>query len=254
MKRSALLLPILLFLLSCSVQKRHYQKGYCISWHKHVSVSATAETKQKTIQKVANKKQIEADLVSKDLENKTDIFASSSNELNSGNFTKSKIISNPEDSCDVILYKDGSEIKVKITEISSANIKYKRCDMPEGPVYVANKTQIFMIKYANGTKEVVKTSENTYTSSAQNPPQKVRKRKKITRLSTGALIFSILGFYPLIMAGGIAAIIMASVQLYKIRMYPDDYGAERKAIIALVIGIVGVLFWGIIIAASLFLV
>jgi hypothetical protein len=55
---------------------------------------------------------------------------------------------------DLILKKNGDEISAKIEEVGITEIKYKKFDNQEGPMYTMLKSEIFMIKYANGTKEV----------------------------------------------------------------------------------------------------
>lgn len=55
---------------------------------------------------------------------------------------------------DTIVKKSGDVILAKILELNPTNIKYKRKDMPDGPLYIENKSEIMMIKYANGLKEV----------------------------------------------------------------------------------------------------
>jgi len=61
----------------------------------------------------------------------------------------------PAYSCDVIVLKNGSETKGKILEISPTEIKYKKCDYIDGPTISVLKSDVFMLKYANGTKEVI---------------------------------------------------------------------------------------------------
>jgi len=60
---------------------------------------------------------------------------------------------------DVIILKNGDEIQSVVSEIGLDAIKYKRFDNPEGPVYTLEKSKIFMIKYANGTKDVFGSQE-----------------------------------------------------------------------------------------------
>ncbi|HON19858.1 MAG TPA: hypothetical protein PLW70_00780 [Bacteroidales bacterium] len=57
---------------------------------------------------------------------------------------------------DVITLKNGDEIQAKVTEVMQDQIKYKRFDNLDGPVYFLNKSEIFMIKYQNGQKDVFK--------------------------------------------------------------------------------------------------
>ncbi len=67
---------------------------------------------------------------------------------------------------DIILMKNGDEIEAKVDEISSTEIKYWRMDNLDGPLYTMKKSGIFMIKYANGTKDVFNTES---TSGSERP-------------------------------------------------------------------------------------
>jgi len=58
--------------------------------------------------------------------------------------------------CDIIIFKDGEERECVVKVITETEVKYARCDNPSGPIYYANKSKVFMIKYANGTKDVFK--------------------------------------------------------------------------------------------------
>jgi len=60
---------------------------------------------------------------------------------------------------DILILKNGDEIKSKILEITTDQIKYKKWDNLEGPSYASLKSEVFMIKYENGTKDVFKTQE-----------------------------------------------------------------------------------------------
>ena len=55
---------------------------------------------------------------------------------------------------DIIVKTDKSELKVRVLEILSSDVKYKRWDMQDGPTYTIGKTDIFMIIYQNGEREV----------------------------------------------------------------------------------------------------
>ena len=59
---------------------------------------------------------------------------------------------------DVIITKKGDEIKTKIVEVGLSTIKYKRFDNIDGPIYEITKADIFIIKYANGSREMFKDS------------------------------------------------------------------------------------------------
>ena len=72
---------------------------------------------------------------------------------------------------DIILKKDGSEIKAKVLEITDQQIKYKEFDFQNGPIRNINISEVFMITYENGQKEVFKLNETKNSSS---------KRQRVT--------------------------------------------------------------------------
>jgi hypothetical protein len=57
---------------------------------------------------------------------------------------------------DVIVTKKGDEIEAIVEEISEKVIKYKNKNQPSGPVRIINTSDVFMIKYKDGTKEIMK--------------------------------------------------------------------------------------------------
>ena len=64
---------------------------------------------------------------------------------------------------DLIMLKDGSEIKSKVTEVNIEDIKYKKYENPDGPTYTIPKNKVFLIKYSNGSKDII--SENVTQKS-----------------------------------------------------------------------------------------
>jgi hypothetical protein len=54
---------------------------------------------------------------------------------------------------DIIIKKNGDDIKAKVLEITQTEIKYKRFDNLEGPTIIIPIKGILMITYQNGTKE-----------------------------------------------------------------------------------------------------
>lgn len=55
---------------------------------------------------------------------------------------------------DIIITKTGDELEARVLEISESSIKYKLASHLEGPQRVMDRKNVFMIKYADGTKEV----------------------------------------------------------------------------------------------------
>ena len=55
---------------------------------------------------------------------------------------------------DIITLKNGDDIQALVQEIGEVEVKYKKFDNPNGPNYVLKKAEIFMIRYANGSRDV----------------------------------------------------------------------------------------------------
>lgn len=59
---------------------------------------------------------------------------------------------------DLITQKNGEDIKAKVLEIDNSNVKYKLYDEPTGPMYVIPRSQVLLIRYESGRKEVFNSS------------------------------------------------------------------------------------------------
>ncbi len=70
---------------------------------------------------------------------------------------------------DNIVLKNGEEISAKVLEIGTGEIKYKKASNPEGPTYSIAKSEVFMIKYENGTKEIINKIESEDPKSVATP-------------------------------------------------------------------------------------
>lgn len=67
---------------------------------------------------------------------------------------------------DIIMKKNGDEIKVKVDEVLPDGIKYHKYENLDGPVYTMPKSDIFMIKYENGSKDVFNNAADQSTQPA----------------------------------------------------------------------------------------
>jgi hypothetical protein len=61
---------------------------------------------------------------------------------------------------DVIQQRNGETIKAKVLEISSDEVKYKKHESPDGPTYVAKKSDLLSITYENGQEDLFKTENS----------------------------------------------------------------------------------------------
>ena len=55
---------------------------------------------------------------------------------------------------DVVTLNNTDEIECRIEEVNENDIRYRKWSNPDGPVYTLLKSDIFMIKYQNGEKEI----------------------------------------------------------------------------------------------------
>lgn len=70
--------------------------------------------------------------------------------------------------CQDLIYKtDGNEIVAKVIEITNEVIKYRNFEQLDGPIRNIFKTDIFMIIYQDGTKEVFKNLEQTIPKKSE---------------------------------------------------------------------------------------
>lgn len=55
---------------------------------------------------------------------------------------------------DIITKKDGTDIQAKVTEVGQSQVMYKKYSNLNGPVYTINISDIIMITYENGEREM----------------------------------------------------------------------------------------------------
>jgi hypothetical protein len=67
---------------------------------------------------------------------------------------------------DIIVKRDGDELQCRILEVSKNEVKYKRWANQDGPAFSEKKSNIFMIKYENGDKDVIAHSSSASDSYA----------------------------------------------------------------------------------------
>ncbi len=74
-------------------------------------------------------------------------------------FASFPILDGGVDDCDNIILKDGKEMLVKVVELTPNFIKYKRCDHLDGPLISMSKSDVLMIRYSNGSKDIFSIDE-----------------------------------------------------------------------------------------------
>jgi hypothetical protein len=74
------------------------------------------------------------------------------------------VCSNFSYSQDMITKKTGEDITAKVLEVTTSEIKYKKFDNLDGPTFSILKSEVLIIRYKNGTKDVF----NIVTPAAVN--------------------------------------------------------------------------------------
>lgn len=82
---------------------------------------------------------------------------------------------------DIFIYKDGEELEVKVLRINKEDINYKKYSNINGPEYIEDKVNLFMIKYENGSKDIFKnnTENNNTTQKTENNKQENNCNHKV---------------------------------------------------------------------------
>jgi hypothetical protein len=97
---------------------------------------------------------------------------------------------------DVITPVLGNDIQVKVIEVTKTDIAYKKWDNPTGPTLKMPKSEVLIINYANGKKEVLYIQEKLANDVAEtkevlnakdNEPNKVSETKaSVPKLDTSS--------------------------------------------------------------------
>jgi TM2 domain-containing membrane protein YozV len=72
-----------------------------------------------------------------------------------------------------VIFKDGSEKEVNIIEVGASEIKYKRCNDQNSPIYSVLKAKVFSIKYPNGEKDFFNYNNDQAEKSSEGKSQLV---------------------------------------------------------------------------------
>ena len=77
---------------------------------------------------------------------------------------------------DIITKRDGVDIEAKVLEISDENVKYKKFDYQDGPAYNVKTSEILMIRYENGSKDIFLKEEEKVEETVVEEEKKVEPK------------------------------------------------------------------------------
>lgn len=72
---------------------------------------------------------------------------------------------------DTLYTKTGAVVNAKVVEINQNEIKYKKASNPDGPVYVMDVSNLVLIHFKNGSKEVFSSGNSDNQTAANNSNQ-----------------------------------------------------------------------------------
>ena len=85
---------------------------------------------------------------------------------------------------DLITKKDGTDIQAKVLEVTANEVRYRLYDEPDGVTYTARKSELIMIRYESGRKDIFSNSSSPYASSNRTPADGLRPGMKYKELKT----------------------------------------------------------------------
>jgi hypothetical protein len=251
LKSLLIIISSILFLSSCDIQKKVYNKGYHIDWF--VKDYQYPHSKQTIAQQI---KQQVFDSTNQNIKHSNTIRLQKTEELLS--ITG---INNPDSfhNCDIIFLLNGEEIDAIVTEVDIDVVKYKRCINPNGPVYTMFKSDIMMIRYKNGTKDIFIPS-HTPTPAPPRQDEFSRQTPTVTQSSSSSQVvenpresnpLAVIGFmlslislvipFPALLLTSLTSIVFGLASLH------SDYPA--LAVLAIILGIIVLLFGLAVLAA-----
>lgn len=79
---------------------------------------------------------------------------------------------------DVIIKRNGDEIQAQVEEVGQTEIKYKKFENLSGPTYSVSKSDVFMIRYKNGQRDVFEEVKSE--PPAQSPIRTNQPSRNVT--------------------------------------------------------------------------
>lgn len=231
MRISLIILLFFSFLLThCTLKKRAYRSGYYISWNskKHKASSKTENETQATVRTTTINPEPITNVAGQLTAEESKVLIPQSNEK-----PKLTVLSNKDECGDIITFRKGNEVKAKVIEINETQIKYKRCDHPDGPLMVVNKNDVFSIKYVNGLVEHFDRTVD-YTPTLSNKKSKGQEVHPLAYVTLGLTI----GILFLSLVALAAALIVGIIARRKILEQPERYRGLEMVNVCMIVCLV----------------
>ena len=77
---------------------------------------------------------------------------------------------------DIILKKNADEIQAKVLKVTETEIEYKKWENLDGPIYTIPANEIFIIKYQNGSKDIIRPTPPAPDRISQETSRNIREK------------------------------------------------------------------------------
>jgi len=148
---------------------------------------------------------------------------------------------------DTLSMRSGENILVKVIEVGTTEVKYKKLDNLSGPIFSILKSDLLIVKYENGTKEdfssIKKIEENNFSALDPSSLGKLDAQRFYTGYKTAATIAGISTILPIPIIPSLIFSIAAtskipkdenlnypSISLMQNEKYANSYRQEAKKI------------------------
>jgi hypothetical protein len=173
-------ITIFMALEGCQIEKRLYSRGYYIS-----KKSSKRSVEKATVAKPEFIQNDNIQLLSASGENDLTV-------LLAANYGSKEFSFSDQDNCGTLVYLNGNEIKVVVTEITPTQVKYKKCGMENGPLFTENRTELVFFVNSDGSKtplsvkpEEKSSTGNIVINNSQQQQQQQQQEIKVAP-TTGA--------------------------------------------------------------------
>ena len=141
--------------------------------------------------------------------------------------------SNNQNSCDTIELTNGTRLIVKVTVIGHDIVKFKNCGSISGPEHTLDCSNIYVVKYANGSRDFFNQTERTYSHG-------YAASKKTQGMATTSFVLGIIGLFIAGIPLGLLAMIFGISSLTRINKEPDRFIGKGFGIAGVILGFIDV--------------
>jgi hypothetical protein len=147
---------------------------------------------------------------------------------------------------DILTKKNGEDIKAKVLEVTNNEVKYKKFDNLNGPLFTILKSELLLIRYENGSKDIFNEAKKIESNSTQNEDLYIQGQSDANKyykgykssgtavISTSLLLSPLVGLVPAVLCSTTEPqdenLNYPSSELMKKTEYSNGYRQKAKKI------------------------